>query len=420
MGTRVARYLHCVMLCPSIILHHRLTCLALLHAADGSRDMASGESDSDTDGKSSSSSKSAKSGSDSSTSSHSSDSTTQSTSSESSSNSDSIDLSDESVAEVPSPPKQLVVAKIPSAEPQSVPVPTHEQQIWQTAAEHEHACMGRTAQVDGKAAGEAVTSKFPSQADPVSQAVESEAGSEEADGGTEPVPHLATCRWMVGEYALQAPGASNGSQQDAPGLALPAVAVHGVAEEQCGTGGIDSSHREALLREEDLPLIAEHMSSAAAGGVSSEVQEQPCAEDLVPPDAAKTESAEVLAFIEECLRACETKQVAGQSSQQPQRASQREKPRALVVQQQCKPRIRAAAAEESKGCHMAGQQGYLFMQHEPFESLEEGVQWVLGELVKTKLLYPNSLTETCMTALAALSKPEQQEQVRLQGCLSDA
>lgn len=338
-----------------------MTCDTLLHAGKGSRSTSSSASDSDLSICSSSTSGSSTSSADSITSSSSSNSSGSSTSSDSSSNSDSSSSSDsddsskdsrsDSLADkIPSPPKQLMRAagKTFSALPAFVTAPELKQWVSENAVNQEHAGA----------------ENIPRQGQQFCQIAQEQ---EHLDGER---------RAEADNKALGTAAASRIPPQ--PNTSTQTADDHAVSEKAASQSGA-------------MPSLA--TSRWKIGEAASPVVEHVCRNEQDKPGSA--------------LPPGDRHDSAQGNGMQFGDSQQKEQQVKASTQHS-----NHAAVREEDGCNSQEQEDYSFMQSDSFKSLEEGVQWVLEELVKMKLLYPNSINEECMSALAALRKPDQQEQVR--------
>lgn len=338
-----------------------MTCDTLLHAGKGSRSTSSSASDSDLSICSSSTSGSSTSSADSITSSSSSNSSGSSTSSDSSSNSESSSSSDsddssedsrsDSLADkIPSPPKQLMRAagKTFSALPAFVTAPELKQWVSENAVNQEHAGA----------------ENIPRQGQQFCQIAQEQ---EHLDGER---------RAEADNKALGTAAASRIPPQ--PNTSTQTADDHAVSEKAASQSGA-------------MPSLA--TSRWKIGEAASPVVEHVCRNEQDKPGSA--------------LPPGDRHDSAQGNGMQFGDSQQKEQQVKASTQHS-----NHAAVREEDGCNSQEQEDYFFMQSDSFKSLEEGVQWVLEELVKMKLLYPNSINEECMSALAALRKPDQQEQVR--------
>ncbi|KAK9915829.1 hypothetical protein WJX75_004656 [Coccomyxa subellipsoidea] len=329
-------------------------------AGKGSRSTSSSASDSDLSICSSSTSGSSTSSADSITSSSSSNSSGSSTSSdsssssESSSSSDSDDSSEDSSSDslddkIPSPPKQLMRAagKTFSALPAFVTAPELKQWVSENAVNQEHA-------------GAQNIPRHGQQFSQIAQEQEHLDGDSRAEADNEALGTAALSR---------IPPQPNTSPQTADNHAVSKKA----ASQSGAVPSLATSHW--MIGEAASPVVEK---------VCRKEQDKP-GSGLPPGDKHHSAQGHGMQFSD-----------SQQKEQQLEASTQHSN---------------HAAVREENGCSSQEQEDYFFMQSDSFKNLEEGVQWVLEELVKMKLLYPNSISEECMSALAALRKPDQLEQV---------
>ncbi|CAL8470262.1 g9804 [Coccomyxa elongata] len=231
----------------------------------------------------------------------------------------------------------------------------------QTECQHKEATGAqREVQEDDKTEVTSAVSKLPSGADTIGQAIGIGDASEHAAMQSEHAPLLATCRCIISEDAWQEP---RGMQQEFPEDA------EDTADRFIGgnTDDAKSTKEGAQKPANDSMHAPQHISSV-----------DDSSKDRTAVQADETQDNPVT----DIVSAGEIIQVSEPTGKDQENTQQRKN----------------AQDKES------------FTWYNSYADLEDGVQFTLEELLKFNLLYPDSISDMCLSKLAAL-RSDQQNQV---------
>ncbi|BDA44292.1 hypothetical protein COCOBI_05-4760 [Coccomyxa sp. Obi] len=278
---------------------------------------------------------------------------------------------------------------------QQQPPPRFQEKSTQSMPKEEATGAQRKVQEDGKAEVTTTVSKDPSGADTIGQATSACKASANAAMRSEQAPLLATCRWIIGEDAWQQAklqGVPEGQDVQPTCTAVQAGTPRTKNASMCAS-------REDTAQQLGHTWVGQTLkqSCAADRAAVHETQDNPITDTIC--------AGEVIQVSERAGRDQENTQQKknSQESQIPFEhvSKRRTKP--------CTPRSTTAAVQTST-THSFLTDEESFTWYDSYADLEDGVQFTLEELLKLKLLYPDSISEMCLSKFAAL-RSDQQNQV---------